>query len=278
MIRKRLFPVIWTLLWPARLYLTRSPFQFAKSFLRDVLVGSLLPPGSHTFLAPLPLGRQIRVRYREGIGLSTLLEGSFEEREIETLCSFARRDSAAIDVGANIGVYTVVLATAIGTGGRVLAFEPAPENVGRLRRNVQLNGISNVDLFPLAVGAGSESVALYLSDDPARHSTSAVAAERRAGRSLTVAASSLDAVWNEVRRPRVSVVKIDVEGTELDVLEGAGELLAACRPTLLVEIKSARRLVKIDGLLAPYDYRRKQPNGFMPWNYLFVSEPRHEPC
>jgi FkbM family methyltransferase len=276
MIRKRLFPVIWTLLWPARLYVARSPFRFGKNFLRAVLIRSL-PPSSHTFVARLPFGRRIEVRYREGIGLATLLEGQFEGAEIESLCSYARRDSAAIDVGANIGIYTVVLATAIGTGGRVLAFEPAPENVGRLRRNLRMNGISNVDLFPLAVGTGSESVALYLSDDPACHSTSAVAAERRAGRSLTVAASSLDMVWNEVRRPQVSVVKIDVEGTEIGVLEGARELLAAWRPTLLVEIKSAVRLAHIEGLLAPYDYRPKQPSGFKPWNYLFVAERRHEP-
>jgi FkbM family methyltransferase len=270
MIRKRLFPVIWTLLWPARLYVARSPFRFGKNFLRAVLIRSL-PPSSHTFVARLPFGRRIEVRYREGIGLATLLEGQFEGAEIEALCSYARRDTAAIDVGANIGIYTVVLAAALGAGGRVLAFEPAPENVERLRRNLQMNGISNVDVFPLAVGARSESVALYLSDDAACHSTSAVAAQRR-GRSLTVAASSLDTVWNDARRPGVSVMKVDVEGTELAVLEGARELLAACRPTLLIEIKSARRLADVEELLAPYDYRLKQPDGFMSWNYLFVAD------
>jgi FkbM family methyltransferase len=271
MIRKRLFHVIWTLLWPARLYVARSGSRFGKSFLQAVLVRSL-PPSSDTFLARLPFGRRIEVRYREGIGLSTLLEGQFEGAEIGSLCSYARRDSAAIDVGANIGIYTVVFSAAIGTGGRVLAFEPAPENVERLRRNLRINGIANVDVFPLAVGASSESVALFLSDDAACHSTSAVAAERRGGRSLTVAASSLDTVWNEVRRPWVSVVKIDVEGTELGVLEGARELLAACRPTLLIEIKSAQRLANVEELLAPYDYRAKQPDGFMSWNYLFVAD------
>ncbi len=235
----------------------------------------MLPPGPYTFLARLPLGRQIEVRYREGIGLSTLLEGQFERAEIEALCSYAHRDSTAIDVGANIGIHTVVLATAIGTGGRVLAFEPAPENVGRLWRNLCINGISNVDVFPLAIEASGESAALYLSDDPAFHSTSVVAAERRAGRALTVAASSLDTVWNEAGRPSVSVVKIDVEGTEEGVLEGARELLAACHPALLIEIKSARRLVNIKRFLAPYDYLPKQPSGFMRWNYLFVAEADH---
>jgi FkbM family methyltransferase len=272
MSRRRLFRVIWTLLLPARLYVTRSPVGFGKNFLRDVLLRSLLPPSPSAFLAPLPFGRRIEVRYREGIGLSMLLEGQFEGAEIETLASYAHNDSTAIDVGANIGIYTVVLATAVGTAGRVLAFEPAPDNVDRLRRNLRLNGISNVDLLPLAVGARSERVALYLSDDPALHSTSEVAAQRRAGRSLTVAASSLDMVWNDVGRPAVSVVKIDVEGVELGVLQGARELLAACRPILLIEIKSARRLADIKGFLAPYDYRANQPEGFMRWNYLFVAE------
>jgi hypothetical protein len=63
---------------------------------------------------------------------------------------------------------------------------------------------------------------------------------------------------------------------ELGVLEG--ERIARCLSTaLLVEIKSARRLAKIKGFLAPYDYRPKQPNGFMRWNYLFVAEQRPEP-
>jgi FkbM family methyltransferase len=251
---------------------TRSPVGFGKNFLRDVLVRALLPPSPSVFLARLPLGRRIEVRYREGIGLSMLLEGQFEGGEIETLASYAHSDSTAIDVGANIGIYTIVLAAAVGTAGRVLAFEPAPVNVDRLRRNLQLNGIANVDLLPLAVGARSERVALYMSDDPALHSTSEVAAQRRAGRSLIVAASSLDMVWNDVGRPAVSVVKIDVEGVELGVLQGARELLAACRPILLIEIKSARRLADIKGFLAPYDYRANQPEGFMSWNYLFVAE------
>jgi FkbM family methyltransferase len=270
MIRRRLFHLIWALLWPARLYTARSGSRFGKRFLRAVLVRSL-PPSSETFVARLPFGCRIEVRYREGIGLSTLLEGQYEGAEIEALSSYARPGSAAFDVGANIGIYTVVLAAAIGAGGRVLAFEPAPESVERLRRNLRLNGLSNVDVLPLAVGASSESVALYLSDDAACHSASAVAAERRGGRSLTVAASSLDTVWNEVRRPQVSVVKIDVEGTELGVLEGASEFLAACRPTLLIEIKSAERLADVEELLAPYDYRPTQPDGFMSWNFLFVA-------
>ena len=64
------------------------------------------------------------------------------------------------------------------------------------------------------------------------------------------------------------------EGTELGVLEGSRELLAACRPTLLIEIKSVQRLADVEKLLAPYDYRSKQPDGFMSWNYLFVAGSR----
>jgi hypothetical protein len=118
MIRKRLFGLTWTLVWPARLYVTRSPLRFGQNFVRDVLLRWLLPPSPSAFLARLPFGRQIEVRYREGIGLSMLLEGEFERAEIETLAAYAQPGSTAIDVGANIGIYTVVLATAVGTAGR----------------------------------------------------------------------------------------------------------------------------------------------------------------
>ena len=73
-------------------------------------------------------------------------------------------------------------------------------------------------------------------------------------------------------RPAVSVVKIDVEGAELNVLNGATKLLESCRPHLMMEANTRDELRVIEDFLAPYGYSRSRPVGFMPWNYLFRSQ------
>jgi FkbM family methyltransferase len=235
----------------------------------------LLPPEPYTFLAPLPFEQKVELRYRETIGLSTLLEGPFERAEIEALCSYVRRGSVAVDVGANIGIHTLVLAAAVGAEGRVLAFEPVPDNVERMQHNLRTSGLRNVDVFPLALGDSNGSVELNLSEDPAFHSTAAPTGASL-DRSVTVATASLDTVLHQVHGPQVSAMKIDVEGDELPVLHGAREVIGASRPALLVEITSARQLAQVEGFLGLYDYRSEQRKGFTSWNYLFVAERANE--
>ncbi len=272
MIRERLFPLLWGLLWPVRFFVTRSPFRLGKSLVEKTLLHPLLPPAPRTFTARLQFGTSLQVQYRETIGLGMLLNGSFESPEIEALCSATRPGSTVIDVGANIGIYTVVLARAVGPSGQVLAFEPVPENVERLRRNLEVNDIANVEVFQVAIADRNETVALHLSDDPAYHSTVAVSQGHGLGRSTTVPGRSLNKIWRELGSPEVSVAKIDVEGAELDVLRGATEILATCRPALLIEITTPSQLSAITELLSPYEYRSRQPEGFMDWNYLFTRE------
>jgi FkbM family methyltransferase len=271
-IRVRLFPFVWKLLWPARLFIKRSPFTWGKGFVQSTFLEPFLPPNAHTFAADLFLGTTVRVRYREAIGLGILLNGAFEAAEIKDLCSHVRPGSTAVDVGANIGVYTAVLSRAVGTGGSVIAIEPVQENVDRLKHNLRINGAENVKVFPIAVSEKSEMLPLHLSDDPAFHSTAAIAQERALVRSTRVAARSLDSVWSEAGRPSVSVLKIDVEGAELAVIRGAEALLSTCKPALLIEITSASQLAEINDALAAYDYRWRQPQGFMTWNYMFIAE------
>jgi FkbM family methyltransferase len=262
---------VWPILWPVRFYLTKSPFRFGRS-LAERIVFLLLPPAPISFTARLPLGHKVRLQYREAIGYLTLLYGSFEDAEMQSLASRARPHSTAFDVGANVGIHTIALANAVGPAGSVIAFEPADENVERLRQNLELNDVRNTEIVPMAAAANDEGVLLNLSDDSAFHSTTDVSAGHVVNETTRVASTSLDDAWIRVGRPSVSVVKIDVEGAELDVLRGAAQVLSTCRPATLIEISDHAQLLEIKTLLATYGYRLEQPLGFTRWNYLFSPD------
>lgn len=127
------------------------------------------------------------------------------------------------DVGANLGLYTLWGARRVGSTGCVVAFEPVPETRAALERNVALNGFRQVEVVPAGVGAAADRITLY------RHPGASGVTSRYAsaqGRAIEVPVTTLDATF--ARRPRLPrLVKIDVEGMELEVLRGATAILAA---------------------------------------------------
>ncbi|MSR23000.1 MAG: FkbM family methyltransferase [Gemmatimonadetes bacterium] len=131
------------------------------------------------------------------------------------------RATVCVDVGANIGLFTCVTAHAVGPSGRVFAFEPEPRNVARLRRNVTLNGFADrVSLIEKAVAEDSDEVTFFR--HAATHSGWG-ALHRDPGHESqkTVASVGLDAFLASEGIQEVALLKIDVEGAELRIMEGA---------------------------------------------------------
>jgi FkbM family methyltransferase len=130
----------------------------------------------------------------------------------------------AVDVGANIGYYLLLIESVVGSGGSVACFEPEPENLRELQRNVGANGLGNVRVFAAAVGAENGNASM-------RTGINAAVAGQGEG-DFTVPLLRLDSALDGP----VDFVKIDVEGYEGQVLAGARRLLREHRPVLLVEI------------------------------------------
>ena len=108
-IRERLFPLIWLLLYPVRLYLRRFPIQRGKGILLRRVIMPLLPRAEAEFDLPVPPGAaRVGVRYRETLGLSSLLYGTFELAELNFVSQYLRPGERAIDIGANVGIFSVV--------------------------------------------------------------------------------------------------------------------------------------------------------------------------
>jgi len=156
-----------------------------------------------------------------------LLEwGTYEQYETALFRRLVCEGMVVVDVGANIGYYTLLAAQLVGAQGRVFAFEPDPYNYGMLCKNIELNKYRNVVPVEKAVFAESGKRQLFLDKrNLGGHSLSA--ANVGEGGVLMVEATSLDDYF-ENSNCKIDVVKIDVQGSELDVLEGMRKTIDRC--------------------------------------------------
>lgn len=130
-----------------------------------------------------------------------------------------------VDVGANIGYFSLLAAKLVGTGGKIYAFEPESGNHGLLRKNIELNSYSNVQAIQKAVSNKSESTLLFLSTlDSGSHSLYREAA-RGVQESVQVTTTTIDEFLESEGWPSIDLMKIDVEGAELGVLGGMENLV-----------------------------------------------------
>lgn len=152
-------------------------------------------------------------------------------------CVEASRGTACVlDVGAHIGLVALPLSQVIAPGGRVFAFEPSRANRATLKRHLELNTIENVEVIEQLVGdADVEDVVLYEHAGVSGMNTRARVKSDDAYRETRHSQCTLD-TFCRARGIRPDVIKIDVEGAEFAVLEGARGILAEARPLLVVSI------------------------------------------
>jgi FkbM family methyltransferase len=183
--------------------------------------------------------------------------GDYDRANVAVLRRFLRPGGIALDVGANIGCYTVPLALA---DARVLAFEPVPQNAARLRENVALNGFGRiVDIYEIALGSEPGSAEITLREDFASGgevgNAAIVIADGKDGgfRTIAVPLARLDDLMPSIGRgARIDVVKLDIEGHEDHFLRGASRTITENRPVILMEMNRwfyRRRGLDLDALL-----------------------------
>lgn len=209
-----------------RQYLQHAPSERGTTLLRRWT--------SPWLVARLATGPWIRVS-----GVSCFEWAVFEGREspeAKTLAAFLallRPGATVLDVGANIGLYTLSVAARVGPQGHVLAFEPDPAAARRLRENVALNAFGNVTVVEAAATDACGTLPLHRAGDSECSSLfdSGLAASASAVRVTTI-----DTEVERAGLARVDLLKLDVEGAELHALRGAQRLLTGPDPPpLLVE-------------------------------------------
>jgi FkbM family methyltransferase len=224
-------------------------------------------PAAGGFTVVFADGSRVELDYADALGRVVLVCGRFEHAERDWL---ARRAAGgvAIDVGANVGWHTTAMAAA---GARVIAVEPLAANLARLRRTVA--GHPAVVVEATALGPCPGRVRHTAPADGAYaavcEAEPGAAPDCCAGAASTWPMTTLDDLWDRHGAPPVQVVKIDVEGYELQVLRGGRRLLGTARPALLVETLQPAPPAT---LLADLGYRElPRPAGFEPWNHIFAA-------
>jgi FkbM family methyltransferase len=168
--------------------------------------------------------RDIARRLRLTRILGKLMAGRrYEDKFQSSLLAEIRTNDVIWDVGANIGFYTSIFSEKVGRLGAVIAFEPSPENLARLRTKTQ--GLENVCIIAKALGHRVGFVSFTQSQDTCGVA-SRVTADGEALGAIRVPMSTGDAIVRDNEAATPDVVKIDTEGFELEVLEGMPRLLA----------------------------------------------------
>ncbi|MBI4541914.1 MAG: FkbM family methyltransferase [Gemmatimonadetes bacterium] len=162
--------------------------------------------------------------------------GTTEPLVQQALREHLRAGDVLYDIGANVGFFTVLGARLVGAGGAVYAFEPLAENANALRRNVELNGFRHVTVIEAAVSRASGEGSLVLADEPTWARLASGGAGGRSGRTVRVPLVAIDELIAQGRVSPPSLVKIDVEGVEVDVLRGMERTLRHHRPVVICEL------------------------------------------
>jgi FkbM family methyltransferase len=166
----------------------------------------------------------------------SLYVGSFETAELSFVDQSLKEGDTFFDIGANGGIFTITAARKIGNSGHVYAFEPGQRELELLRHNIQLNNLSNVTVVESAVGDLDGIVEFVVSHDGALNSikeTKHPAQSLKEKREVNI--TRLDSYIAANHIYRVDFIKVDVEGAEKLVFEGASELLSQMQPTILFE-------------------------------------------
>lgn len=157
----------------------------------------------------------------KGISRELALRGIREERGTEIMYEILKTGQVIVDIGANIGYYVLMESKIVGPTGKIYAIEPVPDNVTMLRKNIELNGYDNIEVFCHAMGSSDTVSKIYLSDRCNWHS---MIQRNDNGTSLEVPVYTLDTFLSNKLQP--NLVRMDVEGFETEIIKGMVKTLS----------------------------------------------------
>ena len=230
----------------------------------------LLETEGYNQLAAAKDGYLLYNRNDEYVGRSVQKYGEFSVHEMDLFKQVCGAGSVVIEAGANIGAHTVGLARLVGSQGRVLAFEPQRLVYQTLCANVALNSLTNVDCYWAALGS-QEGLVTVPEVDPNQYSNFGGLSLLGVQKGMPIPCFTLDRF---VALPRVTLIKVDVEGMETEVLRGSEQILRKFKPLLYVENDRLEQSEALIRLIAGLGYRLfwHLPSLFNPNNFYGDDE------
>ncbi len=176
-------------------------------------------------------GARMQVPLDDHVGRSVYFFGDLDPKLTALCARLLRPGDTVLDIGANLGLVSLLAAGMVGPTGQVHAFEPQPALARRFRRSLAANGYRHVEVHPVALGREDGTLTL---DIPADNRGAASLVRSRGGRRVDVPVRDASALFDALDLGPVRLVKIDVEGFEAEVLGGARRYFAAHPPDALV--------------------------------------------
>jgi FkbM family methyltransferase len=163
--------------------------------------------------------------------------GYFDPAGIKFIKNQLYEGEIFIDIGANVGSYTLVASKLVGRSGRVIAFEPASKSFLRLSKNISMNGLKNVITERKAVLDRNTRTDLYISGNHNLGMSSIFHHDSESGITENVETVTLDDYVEKHEISQVNIIKIDIEGSEILALKGMQRILERIHPRILIELK-----------------------------------------
>jgi len=192
-------------------------------------------------------------RWVAGSGTHGCWLGTYEVDKARVMLRLLRPGDVFFDIGAHAGYFTLLASSLVGPSGVVVAFEPLPQNLIALRRQLQVNHLTNVRVIAAAVSDAAGTARFDLAAGTQFGHLSASGA-------LEVRTVRLDDLTSSGALPMPRCLKIDVEGAEVAVLRGAERMMRASRPTIFLSTHGRPNQHACRALLEEWDYR-VQPIG-----------------
>jgi FkbM family methyltransferase len=196
----------------------------------QVHLGRFVVPLAHLVparaIVPILQGPARGIFWVAGSGLMNFWLGSYERDKVDAFHRALSSGAVVYDVGANVGIYTVLACRTVGSDGRVFAFEPVPTNLFYLNWHVRLNRFLNCEVVPKAVCSHDGTVSFECGEGPC---LGKIVEDGL----LQVPGVTIDSFVAE-GHPAPQVMKVDVEGAEYEVLLGAQKSLATSKPVLFL--------------------------------------------
>jgi len=178
-------------------------------------------------------GSRFRHRTSEFHGYRFSVHGYFDWRNWAVALAVCAKGDTIIEIGANIGTETIGFSDIVGRTGHVHAFEPFPENLKAIQSNIALNNLDNVTLYPLAIGAQNGQVSFVVPPDRHASGVGYITRSDSADGAIKVECVTLDSLGDRLGKARA--IFMDVEGAEIEVLQGARNYIAEVQPVIVLE-------------------------------------------
>ena len=182
------------------------------------------------------------------------LRGRAETAIQDILVQRLREGMVFYDLGANIGLFSLLAARLVGPTGQVISFEPDPQTAERLSRNIARNGYQNMTVIQAGVWSTTENQRFKVADASSPdHGVGRFVAEDADEKGVAIECVALDDITKKVAAP--DAIKCDVEGAEIEVLQGAKLVLLEHRPWIVCEVHSDANRIAAEEILKQLGYR-----------------------